>query len=435
MLGFPKTRTREEKLLLIYGLLGTMPIVQLLGFTVFTWLTLFMLLFLVMQGRKIEKFNIKTTPYVIFTMFTIISAIVCLFSNMPGMWKTVQIPNIVWQLCYLFIFLFYFNQQNHSKCLHFIKGVYYSAFVHAFWGILQVLAFEVGHISINKLLFYDVLHIEAAEYVQTRGDSIAITGLCWNAGNIAPLMVIGYVFSPSIFTKLFFVGVSLLSGSRTALAGIIVCIFIDICFHVFRKGKKQIKPIYLVGILIIIIVGIVLVLMNGKAIQKVNERIQEMQNTFSPDYLNTQSSSRLHARYWLTIPQVTNWNEPLNNLFGYGINNSGFPFAELYGQYADHAWNVECDFINNLWSFGFVGFGVWYGWYFYQFVKGTKLDKGFCVLFIGLLAEGVTYNVTFNWCLIFLLFVFMQISYSNDFLKKNYIRYRRLKRNAVVRGC
>ena len=159
-----------------------------------------------------------------------------------------------------------------------------------------------------------------------------------------------------------------------------------------------------------------------------------MMGTLSLDYLHTQSSSTVHARYWTSVPIVTQWNGVLNNLFGYGNGCSGYPFAILYGQYDDHNWVVECDYINNLWSFGYIGFALWYSWYGNHVFKGKKLDKKFLVLFLGLLVEGITYNVTFNWCFLFLLFVFIEIDYSNDFISGNDVLIAGEKKRAIIRN-
>lgn len=435
MLEFPKAKTAEERVLLIYGIFGTMPIVELFGFTAFTWLTLISLVFMFLNRRLKAEMNKKAFPFIAFMVLTLFSALLCLVSDMQGWWKTLQIANIVWHICYLLLVLGYFSPEGSKKCIYYIKGVYYASFIHAFWGILQFGIYEIFHVAINKLLFFDLMHIARAEYVQMRGNSIAMTGLCWNAGNIAPLLVIGYVFSPSLFAKLFFVAITFLSGSRTGITGIVACLFIDLVLWIFRRHREKLKASYIVGFISLAAIGCILIVANGKMINSVIERIQHMQEMLSPDFLNTQSSAQIHARYWTSIPEVTKWNDLLHNLFGYGIGSSGYPFAMIYNQFVGDVWSVECDYINILWSFGYVGFIVWFGWYFYNFVKGIKLDKRLLVLFAGLLVEGVTYNVTFNWCLIFVLFIFVEISYSRKFLGAEQVKFSHVVgkvRNAFI---
>ena len=434
MLEFPKAKTTEEKLLFIYGFIGTMPIVEVLGFTGLTWLTLLMIGYLFFNGIKC-KIKKATLPFIVFTLLTFVSSFICLVSGMDRMWKTIQIPNMIWQACFLIIFLNYYNRKGMQKCLFYIKGVYWASFAHAIWGILQLLIYEIAHVSINKVIFFDLMHVQMAEYVQMRGNgnSIAMTGFCWNAGNFAPLLVIGYVFSPSIYLKMLFAAVSILSGSRTGIIGIITCVVVEVFFRLSKRHKK-IKRTYIVGGGVILLIAIVTICSNSKLMDSISHRIQEMMGTLSLDYLHTQSSSTVHARYWTSVPIVTQWNGVLNNLFGYGNGCSGYPFAILYGQYDDHNWVVECDYINNLWSFGYIGFALWYSWYGNHVFKGKKLDKKFLVLFLGLLVEGITYNVTFNWCFLFLLFVFIEIDYSNDFISGNDVLITGEKKRAIIRN-
>ncbi|MBR6897973.1 MAG: hypothetical protein IKN24_07360 [Lachnospiraceae bacterium] len=427
MLDFPKTKTTEDRLLFFFGLLGTMPILQIFGLTVFTWMTLVLIGYNLLFRLKIVQPSNKSTPYIIFTLLTLISAAVCITSDLPEMWKKIQLTSVVWRLCYLFLFLIYFCKARFDKTLFYIKGVYYASIIHSIWGCIQVLVYEATGQSVNRLIFFDMFHVEAAEYVQMRGGSIAMTGFCWNAGNIAPLLVIGYAMSKSLLLKIFFLMISVLSGSRTAITGVVACFVLEVFLYLLRQYKDRIKLIHIVGFFGALGFLMMVILANGNITQMIIARCQEILSTFSSSYLNTQSSSRLHARYWTSIPLITEWNKPVHNLFGYGLGASGYPFTQLFGQYTDGVWVVECDFINDLWSFGYVGFMTWYLWYAYNMIKGSKVNKRFFILFAGLLVEGASYNVTFNWCLIFLLFVFINIEYSNDFLRLRSLRSYYLK--------
>ena len=97
-------------------------------------------------------------------------------------------------------------------------------------------------------------------------------------------------------------------------------------------------------------------------------------------------------------------------MFGWGNGCSGYPFSTWYNQYVGDSWVVECDFINRLWNFGYIGFALWYGWYGYNVVKSAKIDKRYVVLFAALLRMGVTYNVMMGWCFMTLLLIFTFIA-------------------------
>lgn len=414
-----KGKLLEEKLLFWYGFVATMPIIQILGMTVFTWYTLGMVVFLLASKMNCLKIQNKVIVFIAITISTMVSSIMCLMGNLPNMWKASQLKDCIWQICYLIIFIAYCNKGQFKKCIFYIKGIYYSALFQMGWGILQLATYAVTQISINKLLFYDILHVQEAAYIQTRGNSIALTGLCWNAGNIAPLLVIAYTFSKSTWIKIFVVLFSLLSGSRTALLGVAVCIMIDIFFFLIQY-KKRVSPKIIMGIIFSLILCGVVLLFNREWASIILNKVSETLSSFSVGYLKTQSSSRIHSRYWKTIFQVMEWNPLINNLFGYGSNCSGYPFAILYNQYADHAWTVECDFIGYLWNYGFIGFILWYAWYLFEIIRGLKIDKKYFILFGGFLVEGIAYNITFNWCYVFLLMLFIQIMYKRDAFKPTY---------------
>ena len=409
-----RARTFEEKLLAIYGFLGTMPIIEFFGFTVFTWLSLAILLYALITKRTIPKPSRPVRILGLITVILAVSTAVCFTGRIPQYWKTMARNHMIWQLVYFLVLMYYLSRNRIRTINYYIKGVYYAAVVHSVWGILQLLVYSVSKISINKLLFYDILGVEMAEYVQMRGNSIAITGFCWNAGNLAPLIVIGFVLSPSIYSKLFFLFVTVISGSRTAIVGILVCVIVEYGIRLFKHLRKRIKKRTMFIILLILAGAAGVVIIKQDMVSSLMVRVQEMITSFSGDTLTTQASSRIHTRYWTSIPKVTGWNDLIHNLIGYGPGCSGYPFAAIFDQFSDHAWTVECDFIKNLWEMGYIGFIVWYGWYGMSIVRGMKIDKKYLYLFAGLLAEGVTYNVTFNWCYILVIILFANIWFGID---------------------
>lgn len=408
-----RTRTFEDKLLLTYGFLGTMPIIEFLGFTVFTWLSFVVLLYALITKRTIPKPNNPVVQLGIISIILAIGTIVCFAGKAPQYWKTMARNQFIWQAIYFIVLLYYLNKERIQKINFYIKGVYYAAIAHSVWGVLQLLFYSVGRIAINKLLFHDILGVEMAEYVQMRGESIAVTGFCWNAGNLAPLIVIGFVLAPSIYLKAFFLLITILSGSRTAIVGILACVVVKYVIRLFKYSHRKINK-QIISIILVILVAImgIIVIKRDIAVSLI-VRIQEVISTFSGDFLTTQASSRIHARYWTSVPIVTRSNDLIHNLIGYGPGCSGYPFAAIFDQFSDHAWTVECDYIKNLWEMGYIGFIVWYGWYGISIVRGMKIDKRYLYLFAGLLAEGVTYNVTFNWCFILILLLFTNIWYGN----------------------
>lgn len=400
-----KATTFEEKLLFLYGLLGTMPILEFMGFTVFTWLTLAVSAYILFHISDNHQISRTAVYFGIVSGMAIISSLLAPLGNQPGYWKTLAIKNMVWQLLYLLIMIYYLSGTQISKCAFYIKGVYYAAVAHAVWGVLQLLAYKLTGVAINKVIFYDILGNPAASYVQTRGNSIALTGFCWNAGHIAPLVLIGFMLSPSPYLKLFFLAFSAISGSRTLIVGMIACVLLELARLILRHPNAVNRRRVLIALAAAVLVFLAGA-MRPNLVRQLVARVSDLLGMFSGEFLHSQASSRVHARYWTSIGTVTRWNGLIHNLFGYGLGCSGYPFAVLFDQFSDHAWTVECDFIDNLWGTGYLGFTLWYVWYLYSIARSWKVDKRYLSLFLSLLAAGVTYNVTFNWCYLFLIMTF-----------------------------
>lgn len=412
----------ERLVLILYGFLGTMPIISIKGLTIFTWMTFIIVLYIFMQTLYSKNYlvNKKTITFLTISFFVLLSSFICLTSEMHQMWKEIQYKNMIWQILHVFIFVFYYRYENYRKVKYYLKGIYYASLFQVIWSFLQYIVYSLFTISINKLIFYDIFKIPEAAHIQTKGSSIALTGLCWNVGNMAPLIVFGYLFTKSPIIKLIFVLYSVLSGSRTLLLGMVLCVVLDIIIYLFKYRKVTIYKKHIKYFVVGVGFLVPIILLKSDIILKVLKKGYELIGSLSVQYLTTQSSARIHARYWTTIPQVTNWSKPINVLFGYGIGCSGYPFAMLYNQYADHSWVVECDFINILWNYGYIGFILFYSWYIHNIIKGYKIDKKYIVLLITLLAEGVMYNVMFNWCYIAILFIFICISYKENIFELIY---------------
>jgi hypothetical protein len=144
------------------------------------------------------------------------------------------------------------------------------------------------------------------------------------------------------------------------------------------------------------------------------EKLNYMLDSFSGSYLATQTSSKIHTRYWITIPKVTRWAGWVRGLFGFGINCSGYPFTSLFNQFPGEPWVVECDYIDYLWNYGYVGFALFYVMFFKNIIRSLKINKKYAVVILGILVEGVTYNVLFNWCFLTMILCFVCLDYRID---------------------
>lgn len=397
-----RSRGLETKLLFLFGFLGTMPIIQIGGVTIFTFLLLSVVLFKLIITRKIRIRSV-CVPYVLIVICSVCTVISCMTSNIPEWWKNAQWTELLWDFFYLFLFLAYTGQQNCHLIISYMRGVFVAAIFQMAWGYLQFVSFYLAHVDVNNMIFVKLLNM-VPNASQLMEDDLKISGMCWNSGNFAPLMLLGYCLSERKWMKLLFAGLCCMSGSRTLFLGfvaVVACEFARTIYNeFFRSGVRVRKKMLFYAI------AIFAVLLVGGHNQIVVGKILGVRDSLSSKVLDSQSSARLHARYWTSIPHITKNNSLEKNLLGYGLKSSGYSQVLYYGQYADskYAWVVECDFINNLWSRGYLGFILLYSWLFYHFIKGARMNYRYGIFFVGLLVEGVTYNVMFNWCWVFLLF-------------------------------
>lgn len=409
----------EKIILMLMGFVGTAPILQIKGITIFTFFIFFIVFFIGVETIKRDKFtlNRECIFYFLILISSCVSVVVCLKSDIPYFWKDVQIKNLLWVVLFFIIFLIYASEEKYKMVNYYLKGVYIASIVQMFWGFFQFAVYRINGKLINDIVFIDWLGmVEQASQVKDGG--VTLTGLCWNAGNVAPLILFGYAFTNKFYLKCLFVAFSFISGGRTLLIGCAICVFVDILYSYKKIGifiKKNKAIIIMVAILGC---GAILVFKRDIVIS-IFEKISSLLESFT--VLQTQSSARIHIRYWTSIPHITINNPILTNLFGYGLNCSGYAQVLFFNQYADseYAWVLECDYVNILWNTGYVGFFIHYIWIIKNVIKSVKIDARYVVFFAGILVAGITYNVMFNWCWLVIVFCFILISRNEEisFLK------------------
>lgn len=397
--------------LLLFGILAPMPIISLFSITMYVWcimlLGMIALIELVNQGGvKFDKQCDRAFAAVIATWM--ISYLICTV-RMPIKWRSGIGKSFV-QLCFLVIVYIFFSQRKKvQELIYYVKGVYISSIIQMVWGYAQILFDAIGQ-DLNTIVFRDTFHMveDATQYQFGR---LKVSGLCWNAGNFAPLITFGYIYTKNIYLKVAFFLLGFLSGSRTLILGLFVSAAIELAVTVVtgelktaitKKKTKKEKAFLAVAITAI---AVAFVTNMDTILRKVMEVVDLL------DIMNrvkTEGSASTHLYYLTSIPAITMKNDLLSNLFGYGPGCSGYAQSELMNFYADSdKWSIECDYVNQLWSYGYVGFVVYYCWYLKNIVKTIKLDKKYVVLFTAFLFEGLLYNITFNWVLFLIISVFL----------------------------
>lgn len=392
-----------SRMLLLFGILAPMLILSIFSVTMYVWGILLLGIIALTEWIKCGKLKISLKYDRALGMLFItwiISYFICVL-RMPSKWKNGIVTGFI-QLLFLIIVCIYFSYKERFRYLKFyIKGVYISSIIQMIWAYLQIAFNAIGK-DLNVLVFRDFFHMVEEYASQYQFGKLKASGLCWNAGNLAPLVIFGFVYTKKLYMKTLFFVLAFLSGSRTLMFGMLTCSVIQIILRDKTKKTHKRRTIYLVGI----IIGTIFIMVVN--FQTISIQISNVMDLLDiRNRVNVEGSASTHLLYWTSVIDVTKINNIVSNLFGYGPGCSGYPFSTFLRLYQDsEKWSVECDYINQLWSYGYIGFFVYYYWYIKNIIKCFKIEKKYIVLFITFLVEGVMYNITFNWVLFLLICIF-----------------------------
>ena len=365
------------------------------------------------QGRvKLDKRYDRAFAMVIATW--LISYLICAI-RMPAKWTSGIVTSFV-QLCFLIIVYIFFSQKEKVQYLaYYVKGVYISSIVQMVWGYTQIVFDAIGQ-DLNTIVFRDVFHMMGEYATQYQFGRLKVSGLCWNAGNFAPLITFGYIYTKNSYLKVAFFVLGFLSGSRTLMMGLLVSAAIELVVTgKFKTTVSKKKVVFLAVAVTVIVIAFV------TNIDSILKKVMEVADLL--DIMNrvkTEGSANTHLYYLTSIPAITMKNDLLSNLFGYGPGCSGYPQSVLMNFYPElDKWSIECDYVNQLWSYGYIGFAIYYYWYIKNTLSTFKLDTKYVALFITFLFEGLLYNITFNWVQFLLISIFVMSKEKIDIFKIN----------------
>nr|WP_288810394.1 hypothetical protein [uncultured Anaerostipes sp.] len=391
---------------ILFGFFSCMPLISIKGYTIFIWLSGVFIIISIIEGIMKDdfgKYRSYCNWYLVIVIFSIISAVICLTSSMVEKWKVNQLKNMALVIIYYLIFIIFASDNTSKKAIYFLKGLYYSAIFQVLWGIMQLLFYKKG-LLLNDIVFIDILHMANESVTQIKDTGIALSGLCWNAANMAALTVFGYIYTKKNYIKIMFVIFSIICGNRTVLIGVVIAVMLEILWN-FLIDNLKIRYGWLVTLTIFGFLVAMFIVFNSDIRNALLNKAQSIVNIFSLSTIKTQGSASIHSRYLTSVPQLLKRSLIEHCLFGYGLGNSGYPFTEYLGQWnwLDlDAWVVECQHIDWLWSTGIVGFVLNLSWLVFYMYKGGKSGYGKkMMLFLAVvLIQGFFYNIIFNWCLI-----------------------------------
>lgn len=408
----------NPRFLFLLGLFSSLTVIQLGGISLFLIFAYMLFLYGLVRKNLSICINTKFLPFLVSIVF---SFLLSLFSNLPSGYL---INNIKGLLNYLIIFVLAFSiveSDNKETCLYeLLSGLCCSCRVQSVWIIGQTILWNLLKIDVNKLIFSDILGLveKASQY---KGTGYVPTGLCWNAGGIAPILFLGFFLEKRLILKITIAVSAFLTQSATLTIGMSLCIVFMIVYNVSKmnvlvKCKKNISSIF-AGLVLILIFLFVSYRSFG-VIRQQFDRLWEVFSYRIDGLLNSSSamdsSTSAHLGYFTNLPYALGHGSFANAFFGFGINCSGFPYSAVTGQYSDQVWIVECDFVNILLNFGIIGFLFFYVW-----LMGGVLnlrEKGaIFYAFLVIAFMGITYNLQYIWLIFIELILFSKKVTSSEF--------------------
>lgn len=181
------------------GLFSSLTVIQLGGISLFLVFAYVLFLYGLVRKNLSICINTKFLPFLISIVF---SFLLSLFSNLPSGYL---INNIKGLLNYLIIFVLassIVESDNKETCLYeLLNGLCCSCRVQSVWIISQTILWNLLKIDVNKLIFSDILGLveKASQY---KGTGYVPTGLCWNAGGIAPILFLGFFLEKRLILKI-----------------------------------------------------------------------------------------------------------------------------------------------------------------------------------------------------------------------------------------
>lgn len=276
----------------------------------------------------------------------------------------------------------------------FMAGILLAGKIQIAWIFLQFILNLIAEVDLNQLIFNDILHM-ATMTSQYKASGLVATGLCWNAGGIAAVLLVQYVLENKGYWRVLTVIAALLTQSSTIIIGLSIYILFSLLFmkrkqfHVSKSGMLSV-------ILIIVLICCTILAVPsfqsaiGKIVDTTANRISMLLGSQQYD-----SSFEAHFNYYFNLPVLFDTMSFTQKLFGYGIDCSGLPYTALTSQYwwLD-SWFLESDPMNTLLGMGIVGTVFLYLFLFSLVFKSWRGGNyQAAILIICFIICGFFYNI------------------------------------------
>lgn len=342
------------------------------------------------------------------------------FSGMPASWVKAAVVMGIYMVPFYFAVSYLHGLiKEDPQILRFvILGIKIMCLIQLIWIPLQYIAYHYFQLDLNKILFYDILHMTATEKGATfiRDWRYHPSGMTWHSAILGPVFLLALLLFKKPFVKCIAVADVLICGNSTALVCVLLCLGMQI-LHCIYKGSIRLK-VYQLTLIAVAVVTAVIVGSHFGLFTVFTDAIVRLATRLLS--ANSDASTAAHFAYFTDYPVVAGKIPVFQLLFGTGLGSSGYQYSLLYNRYTNWpSWAVECDVVDILISKGIVGFVSHYGLLIYIAVKGVKIDFRYMIFMLALLIGGVGYNIQFHYVIMIELLMFICIKYRINFFDVN----------------
>ncbi len=332
--------------------------------------------------------------------------------DLPG---RMQLLKLAFKYIMLFGFLSCAYNSYEMKQVResFLKGMEIGSLIQMIWGYLQIIVYALFRIKLNTVIFSELLHVTVGgntvrfdHFVGGPNDAvIRMTGLGWEPANFSLIMIVGFILwmkKKKYTIGIFFLFAILLSTSRSgyvAFAGVI-CYW----FLMLFKGKMKMKSRLFAFCLVFMAVACFGILFAGDSLSnRISGILAGLKNI--TDISDADSSTGVHASYYLNLLNVLKEENILNVIFGCGYFSAGYRFSIFYGNPVSSGlgWNPETDVVTLIVGNGIFGAFIYY-FYAVKAIIRNKNNK-WAYMVTAVLFEGITYlTIRGSWSMLLVLF-------------------------------
>jgi hypothetical protein len=373
------------------GLFATMPLVKIMGYSLYLWL--------VAVALVLVFARIRLAAHDLFLLLSIAITFCLSYLSLDHSYRVVERNNFIEIFAVILLGCALSGYRHSSFTKSIVSGVVFASKLQVVWILGQILCWTMFSLDLNDLTFRRLLHVDGP-VSQFKASGFVATGFCWNAGGIVACLILGFLLEKNIAWRIAILVAGVLTQSSTVIIGLLLCVIYALYKRIFKNGKPFDRNKGYIGVSVcaVALAGAFVLYLSVQPLHKyINTILDFVKWRFSGLFNASQgldSSSAAHFAYYINLPALFSRMSVKQILFGYGINCSGLPYTVLTKQYyGKPAWMVESDPVNTLLGIGIVGFAAFAWWMYEQFKAAYKHTESAFAILVILVICGFFYNV------------------------------------------